>query len=89
MQIDSGDTPKVAGNHIVTQDRLVVNRSAVDRDAAATVHRVVLVVVVNKLITLDDRRDCLSLLVVAVTVVLNDVVFQQDFCRADAHKVGD
>ena len=46
-------------------------------------------IVIYELISFDNRRDGLSLLVIAVTVILHDIVFQQDFCRADAHHVSD
>ena len=55
VEVDGGDAPEVACNDIVTKDGFVVGASAVDGDAAATVHGVVFVVVVNELISNDDR----------------------------------
>ena len=89
MKVDGGDAPEVAGDDVPTDNGLVVDGGAVDGDAAAAVHGVVLVDVVDKLVFVDEGGDGLSLLVVAVASVFDDVVLEEHLGVADAQEVGD
>ena len=53
VEIDGGDAPEVAGNHVVAEYGLVVGGASVDGDAAATVHGVFFMEVVEELVAFD------------------------------------
>ena len=86
--VDDGDTPKVTRDGIVAQNGLVVFVHAVDADAAAAVHGILFIKVIDELVAFNDGRNGHALLVVAIAAFRHNVIFNQDFGRPCAHKVG-
>ena len=54
VEVDGSDAPEVAGDGVVAQDGFAVGGGAIDGDAAASVHRVGLVVIVEELVLNED-----------------------------------
>ena len=89
MIIDSGDTPEVSTDDIIAYQSFTFSRGAIDRNAAASIHRIDLQIIIDESVSHDARRDCLSLLVIAVTIVFHDVIFDESLGRAGSEYIAD